>query len=110
MNREDYFVRLVDLPPGVKGLVTPNTDGTYSVYLNARYDEVTQRQTLEHELRHIAQDHFARDGEELHTLEAEAEGLLVQTDGETRTIPLYHSMDSLRRYLEGRGALEEPIR
>ena len=109
MNTEDYFVRVMDLPHGVKGVVTPNSDGTFSIFLNARYDDATQRRTLEHELRHIASDHFSRADEALKTLEAEAEGLVVHTDGAVRTIPLYRSMENLRHYLQHEGVLEDAI-
>lgn len=109
MNREDVFVRQVELPLTVKGFVTPNDDGTYSVYLNSLYDEETQRRTLEHELRHLDRNHFEREDASYETLEAEADGLLVQTDDSQRTIPLYRSLEDLRRYLEKRGVLEKAI-
>lgn len=49
----DYFVRLIPLPWGVHGFVTPNDDDTYSIYINSLLPEALQRAALEHELRHI---------------------------------------------------------
>ena len=109
MNREDVFVRQIELPRTVKGFVTPNDDGTYSVYLNSLCDEETQRRTLEHELRHLDRNHFEREGESVAALEAEADGLPAEEDGKLRTIPLYRSLEDLRRCLEERGVLEKAI-
>lgn len=57
----DYFVRVVDLPIGVGGMVSPNPDGTYSVYLNARNSRLKQLRSCDHEVDHIAHDDFYRD-------------------------------------------------
>jgi len=54
----DFFVRVVDLPFGVGGCVTPNDDGTFSVYINARYDRRKQQESYNHELRHIERNDF----------------------------------------------------
>ena len=58
MRIPDYFVRVVELPAAVRGVTVPNDDGTFSVYINALYDTRVQRRTLEHELVHLARDHF----------------------------------------------------
>lgn len=57
----DYFVRVVDLPVGVGGMVTPNDDGTYSVYINARNSRLKQLRSCDHEVGHIEHDDFYRD-------------------------------------------------
>lgn len=50
----DYYVRVVDFPSAkLGGVVTPNDDGTYSVYINSRLDSKHQRRACDHELRHI---------------------------------------------------------
>ncbi len=54
----DYFVRLVDFPQGVDGMVTPNDDGTYTIYISRSVDEQRQREALEHELNHIRMGHL----------------------------------------------------
>ena len=53
------FVRYLDgVPLTVRGVTTPNPDGTFSVYINAGLPEETQRAALEHELYHIEHDHL----------------------------------------------------
>lgn len=67
----DYYVRIVDLPIGIGGMVTPNEDGTYSVYINARLSRQQNINSLEHERNHMAHDDFSRDLP-VETLETEA--------------------------------------
>lgn len=55
----DYVVRVIDFPSyTLGGVVTPNDDGTYSVYINARLDKKHQRRAFVHELRHIQRNDF----------------------------------------------------
>jgi len=61
IENADYFIRVVDLPLGVGGVVTPNEDGTFSIYLNARNSDRKQRSSCDHEVRHIQHDDFYRD-------------------------------------------------
>ena len=50
----DYFVRVVPFPVDcVGGAVTPNDDGTYSIYINANADIFRQRKAYRHEVDHI---------------------------------------------------------
>lgn len=56
----DVIVRLIDLPCRVRGMTTPNDDGSYNVYINSRLDAVAQRLALEHELRHVRRGDFYR--------------------------------------------------
>lgn len=59
----DYFIRVVPFPRGVpcNGMVTPNEDGTYSVYLNAGATHEQRDRAYRHELRHIENDDFYSD-------------------------------------------------
>ena len=52
----EYFVRLIPLPRHVEGCVTPNDDGTYSIYINSEISAERQREALKHELMHIQND------------------------------------------------------
>ena len=45
----------------VGGMVTPNDDGTFSVYLNERVDDARKRKALRHELQHIVNGDFWND-------------------------------------------------
>ena len=42
-----------DLPETIRGLTVANTDGTYTVVLNARHSRETLEKTLLHEVEHI---------------------------------------------------------
>lgn len=72
----DFFVRLVDLPPRVGGVCSPNEDGTYNVYLNARKDREHQVDSYLHEWEHIEDDDFytARPIEEVEGFERRPDG------------------------------------
>lgn len=53
----DFFVRVIDFPSHrLGGAVTPNDDGTYSVYINSRLDSEHQRRACDHEVEHIKDD------------------------------------------------------
>ncbi len=54
----DYFIRVVDLPPRVGGLVSPNPDGTYNLYLDCKRDKLSQIDDYIHEYEHIDNDDF----------------------------------------------------
>lgn len=69
----DYFVRFVRFPNRASAVcVTPNDDGTFSVYGNLRYPIEEVRKRMEHEIAHMAHGDFWRD-EEVSTLESEAD-------------------------------------
>ena len=68
----DVFIRLVPLPSGVKGFVKEDADGNYNVYIREQDAREVQRETYEHELRHIRLGHLQRE-EWSPDLEAEAE-------------------------------------
>lgn len=57
----DYFVRLVNLPGSVGGVLTPNNDGTYSMYLNASHSGDMLLEDYLHELEHIENDDLYGD-------------------------------------------------
>lgn len=56
----DIFVRKVDMPYGIHGSVTPNDDGTYSVYINLRDSLDRQEQAYKHEKKHIEEEDFSK--------------------------------------------------
>ena len=110
MRIPDYFVRVVELPAAVRGVTVPNDDGTFSVYINALYDDETQRRTLEHELAHLARDHFY-SASPIALQEAEASGRTPPRTPPVRekTIRLYAGRGALEDYLRSIGALDKPI-
>ena len=54
----EYYVRLVSLPRAVEGVSVPNDDGSFDIYINSRLSPQQREETLEHELRHLKQEHF----------------------------------------------------
>ena len=110
MRIPDHYIRVVELPAAVRGVTLPNDDGTFSVYINALYDDETQRETLEHELEHLARDHFYADTPVARQeAEASGESPAPSPPGEERTIRLYASLKDLESYLRRIGALDKPI-
>lgn len=83
----DYFLCFEDFPRmGVPGAIGPNLDGTCCIYINTLYCEKKQRETLHHELRHMALWHLWRDDMELRDKETEADAL---QDGRVIIAPDY---------------------
>lgn len=50
-----------DMPYGIKGHVNPNRDGSYTIFINAKYNIEQQQETLAHEMLHITNDDFNSD-------------------------------------------------
>lgn len=53
-----FVRRLYNLPLTVRGVTTPNPDGTFSVYINAALPPEVQEAALQHEVYHIEHDHM----------------------------------------------------
>lgn len=59
VENQDYFVRVVPFPVNsVGGMVTPNPDGSFSIYINSNLSQERQKQALDHELDHIRNNDF----------------------------------------------------
>lgn len=56
----DYFVYFMPMHGSIGGFVTPNPDGTFSVYLNSRLSRERNVKSLEHEINHIVADDFSK--------------------------------------------------
>ena len=50
---DNVIIRIIDLPICVKGVTVPHPDGTYNIFINARYPIDIQQDTLKHELNHV---------------------------------------------------------
>lgn len=55
---EDYAVHIIDLPCNIKAF-TSYQDDFYNIYVNARLDQVQQKEAIIHELQHIEKDDFS---------------------------------------------------
>ena len=69
----NYAVRLIALPPKVRGCVTIDADGFYSIYINESLTYEQRREVFLHELTHIRRNHFY-DTRPVAELEREADG------------------------------------
>ena len=61
-----------DMPIGMPEHVWKNPDGSYTVKLNAMYDDDTMRYALDHAFRHILRDDFAKTDTDVDLIEYEA--------------------------------------
>lgn len=72
IENADYFVRLIEMPKGIRGMVSPNPDSTWNIYLNVKLGRESQLKSLKHELDHIMNNDFY-NGESI----AKIEGVYV---------------------------------
>ena len=82
ISRDEYAVRVMDLPVSVGGFVTESPDGFLNIYINARHTSAKQRRSFDHELTHGENDDLHSD-EPLAVIEARADG----TDIRLKAIP-----------------------
>lgn len=61
MCTPDVYIRYCKFPPHIGGMVIPNDDYTFDIYVNETYSEARRRKVITHELEHIRRDHFYRD-------------------------------------------------
>ena len=82
IDRDEYAVRLLDLPVGVGGMITESPDGFINVYINARHGHDRQMRSLDHELNHAENDDI-HSTDPLAVIEARADGV----DPKLKAIP-----------------------
>lgn len=82
ISRDEYAVRVVDMPVSVGGFVTESPDGFLNIYINARHTSAKQRRSFRHEMTHAEEDDLHSD-EPLAVIEARADG----TDVRLKAIP-----------------------
>ena len=94
----DYTVRRVCFPnSGNAAAVVDNSDGTFTVFLNTRFDEAALAQALRHELRHLEENDFS-SALPIAEIEARADGLsLPPAEGEL--VPFFPSEDALSEWI-----------
>ena len=96
----DTYIRLVPLPVKVEGVTLPNDDGSFDVYINSRLSPARQQETLEHELRHIRQEHFYLDlPVERMERQADGEALNAVLHPPPGMLPCFDSEEALARWL-----------
>ena len=71
MIQPDVYVYIIDLKSSVPETVTENPDGTYTVFLNARYSFERRVESYLHACRHI--ENFDFEKSDVQTIEKEAQ-------------------------------------
>lgn len=106
----DYWVRRVEFPnTASESVVVSHGDGTFTIYINTLFCEERQAERLEHELRHLDEEHFYRDDLSIRQIEHQANGETIKEEPQVkpeaeeseanRTIPLFSSLKALRDYM-----------
>jgi len=97
----ENYVRQIPLPWNIDGVVSPNDDGSFDIYLNSRHSEEHQLRWLEHELEHIRKDHFYQE-KDIAAIEAEADGAAPTTADRAMSVsakkPCFSSPEALIAY------------
>jgi len=52
------IIRLIDLPPSVRGITVKDENDDYNIYINARLSEDGRVEAFRHEINHIRMGHF----------------------------------------------------
>ncbi len=101
-DADDCHVRYLAFPNrSVKGLTTPNDDGTFDIYINTLYPPDVQRATLAHELRHVRMGHFYSDAP-IAVKEAEADTRPApRITASAPTFPIFSSPEEFASWLLG---------
>ena len=98
----DYFVYYVRFPNHANpSSVTPNDDGTYTIYLNTRFPEAFLQVQLKHELVHIQAGHFDSNMP-ITLIELQADGVDFVTPvlhPPAGYIPCFNSEEALAKWI-----------
>lgn len=70
IRKEDIFVHLINMPGSTNEAITPNEDGSYSIFINAKLSNDEQLKAYEHALKHIQEEDFSKD--DVQIIEAKA--------------------------------------
>lgn len=54
----DYYLYITELPAGIRAMLLPNDDGTFSMYLDSRRTWEQWLNDWEHEIWHLLRDDF----------------------------------------------------
>ena len=81
---EVITVAFLDMDPGINEQVTKNSDGSFTIFLNARSSEDQQREGFDHARGHILRNDWEKC--DVQQIEAVAHGLLVEEDDRARRL------------------------
>lgn len=58
----EVTTRLINLPTTVRAFTTRDTEGDFNIYLNARMNDIQRMEAYQHEMKHITNDDFYKNG------------------------------------------------
>ena len=67
---DNIYTYIIDLKSSVPEMVVSNPDGTYSIFLNARYSFERQQESFKHACKHIHNNDFEKT--DVQTIETDA--------------------------------------
>ena len=107
----DYWIRYRDFPSKAsESVVVSHGDGTFTILINTLFCPQIQRERLEHEIRHLTEEHFYRDDLEIEQIEHAADGI-VDIPKQRDPLPdvffcpppgkiaCFHSLESMKHYI-----------
>lgn len=79
---DGIIIVIKDMPSGLKGCVSSNADGSYTIFINARLNLEQQQEVYLHELRHILNDDFCKfdvDTVEFNNIECSSREFIINS-------------------------------
>ena len=104
VRQEDIFVQLMDLPIGTNEVVTPNEDGSYTIFINAKQAHEGQLKSYKHGMRHIENGDFEKD--DVQKIEFAAH----YTEAEPKPVPAKDYIKELERLRRERKKLRDQLK
>lgn len=69
----EIIPQLIKLPPAVRGVVHPDENGDYIIFINSYYSPAECRAIYRHEMRHVLLNHFSIDTLSIYAIEGQAD-------------------------------------
>ena len=82
---EDINVQIIDMDVMIPEQITKNSDGSYTIFLNARHTQENRIAAYQHAIEHIERGDFDTDYGDVQEVESEAHGLIAKKE-ETQNI------------------------
>lgn len=100
-----YVVHVVvmDMVVGIRESVHPNPDGSYTIFLNARYNCDTQQRAYLHAIEHIKNHDWEKDS--VQDIEAAAHGLADREDSQISK----RLEEFIKRHAKGKAARKRKL-
>lgn len=104
---KDVNVILIDMPTGKNEVVTPNEDGSYTLFINSRLSYDGQLEAYKHGMNHIEHDDF--DKYDADKIEYNAHNLQSEKSTNLELIPASQYEFKLKKLRQRRKQLEREM-